>query len=208
MAILKGLREKSRSVVLFGKQYVTVSCVYEMVVGVKGINLLTTSQDNNMGLVSQLVLAFDKFIILKLGRTFSALKMSDVAWRRFSTGQLCPGQVEAYVASLVMSGLINALLFHLRDNSDSTMLRFASPSGQSLFWERDLRKKLERTGYLAKAIANSIDHGRASLGFSNEFFQFSHKNQRYADTPTRVAFAPEHEGDQVYGDEDIMEDLH
>ncbi|PLB44087.1 COP9 signalosome complex subunit 3 [Aspergillus steynii IBT 23096] len=165
--------------------------------------------DNNTGLVSQLAPAFDKFIILRLGRTFSALKMSDVAWQRFSAGQLSPRQIEAFVASLVMSGRVSAVLFHLRDNINSTMLRFASRGGQALYYERHLRTKLNFESQLVKTIANGIDHSKSGLGFSNEHFQFLHKNQRCVDTPARVAFLAESQADsQIHGDEDIMEDLH
>ncbi|KAI9039259.1 putative COP9 subunit 3 [Aspergillus affinis] len=164
--------------------------------------------DNNTGLVAQLVSAFDEFIILKLGRTFSALKMSDVAWHRFSTGKLSSRETENYVASLVMSGRVGAVLVHLRDQSNPTMLRFASKRGQSLYWERHLQAKLRWESHLVKTIAGGIDHGKAELGFSNEFFQFLHKNQRSADTPARVSFVAENEADHIHGDEDIMDDLH
>ncbi|KAH8425662.1 putative COP9 subunit 3 [Aspergillus melleus] len=164
--------------------------------------------DNNTGLVSQLVSAFDEFIILKLGRTFSALKLSDVAWHRFSTGQLSPRETETYVASLVMSGRVGAVLVHLRDQSKPTMLRFASKRGQPLYWERHLQAKLKLESRLVKSVASGIDHGKADLGFSNEFFQFLHKNQRCADTPARVSFVAEDEADDhIHGDEDIMDDM-
>ncbi|KAK1150352.1 hypothetical protein N8T08_000254 [Aspergillus melleus] len=165
--------------------------------------------DNNTGLVSQLVSTFDEFIVLKLGRTFSALKLSDVAWHRFSTGQLSPRETETYVASLVMSGRVGAVLVHLRDQSKPAMLRFASKRGQPLYWERHLQAKLKWESRLVKSVASGIDHGKADLGFSNEFFQFLHKNQRCADTPARVSFVAENEADDhIHGDEDIMDDMH
>lgn len=135
--------------------------------------------------------------------------MSDVALQRFSTRHLSPRQVEAFVTSLVMSGRVNASLFHLRDNANSTMLRFASKGGQSLYWERNLRVRLKRESQMVKRIADGIDHGKSGLGFCNEYFQFLHKSQRGVDTPARAAFAAENGAeDQLYGDEDIMEDLH
>ncbi|GAT30413.1 COP9 signalosome complex subunit 3 [Aspergillus luchuensis] len=82
-----------------------------------------TAKDNNEGLVSQLFYAYNSFLVIKLGRTFSALTAADVAQRTLAPLAFS-ANIEDFVALLVMSGTLSATLLHLHGQSDATMLRF------------------------------------------------------------------------------------
>ncbi|EEH07811.1 conserved hypothetical protein [Histoplasma capsulatum G186AR] len=78
--------------------------------------------DNNMGLVSQVLAAYQRFSIVKLEKTFAALSIPDI------TSYLRPGvpMTDTFVAGLITAGQLRACLMHTSESSTPAVLRFTS----------------------------------------------------------------------------------
>ncbi|PYI09069.1 COP9 signalosome complex subunit 3 [Aspergillus sclerotiicarbonarius CBS 121057] len=137
--------------------------------------------DNNEGLVSQLFRAYNTFLVLKLGRTFSALTTTDVAQRMF-TPLASSANVEEFVASLVMSESLGATLLHLHGHGSATMLRFSAPTKFVFNRENFMRKRLIEEGRALGFITNDVDQCNSELKLGNENLQLLSRNQRWPDT--------------------------
>ena len=69
----------------------------------------TFSQDNNLGLVKQVVSSQTRSNIRRLTRTFITLSLSDLAHR---VGLASPALVEAELVKMIQSGSIHATISH------------------------------------------------------------------------------------------------
>ncbi|EIT77438.1 COP9 signalosome complex subunit 3 [Aspergillus flavus] len=163
--------------------------------------------DNNTGLVHQVIKAFNKCKTLKLGRTFSALTMADVAQQASDCSSLC--EVESLVASLVMSGAFSAVLLQSHNYNDTTMLRFSNPIKSLYSREQWARGKIVKEGRQLGVIAQSIYQSNHGLELSNEHFLFSQKSLRWSDNSAKsnIGTLDEAAGG-VDIEEDIMGDMH
>ncbi|KAL3442119.1 hypothetical protein BJX65DRAFT_321683 [Aspergillus insuetus] len=157
--------------------------------------------DKNTGLVSQLFEAYDKFVIVKLGKTFSALTMADVLQRTSSTAQ-SPHGIEEFVASLVMSGALRASLSHAPHENGTTMLRLSLGSRCDKCREEHIRAELIRARTALNAIAQGITQTDQTLELSWENFQFLAKSQKWSGNSDKISSSGE-----VGGGGDIDEDL-
>ncbi|KAJ9603660.1 hypothetical protein H2200_011846 [Cladophialophora chaetospira] len=85
-------------------------------------------EDGNYGLMVEVYQAFRKFAVLKLGRTFAALSVAEVA-RRSSPDPSNLDDTKAYLGALITSGALNAVI---TDGSDGGQtLRFSSSSASA-----------------------------------------------------------------------------
>ncbi|KAJ9223049.1 hypothetical protein DTO169C6_4523 [Paecilomyces variotii] len=163
--------------------------------------------DNNTGLVLQLVPALRKFSILKLGTTFAALTIGDVA-RRTSPEPSDIRETEAFVASLIMSRTLSATLLHSSDPSDPTMLRFSTDAHNSdTSSEAKISEQLSLERKRLKALVTQIDETESRLELSREYLDNLRRNLRRKEDsakegPTLISRG----GGDI--DEDIMDDLH
>ncbi|KAI9927330.1 COP9 signalosome complex subunit 3 [Aspergillus wentii] len=102
--------------------------------------------DNNAGLVSQAMGAFHVFTILRLGKTFASIMMVDVTERVICA--MTTKEMEAFIASLIMTGPMKATLLHLQHSADPTMIRFLkSTEVSSILQETEMRAQLVQTRY-------------------------------------------------------------
>ncbi|RDW90907.1 putative COP9 subunit 3 [Aspergillus mulundensis] len=164
--------------------------------------------DNNAGLVSQVSGAFDKSLIIKLGRTFSALTMSDVLQRASSFPQGVQ-DVEEFVVSLVMSNELKATLSHSARNETTTMLRFPLRTQNHGFREEYIRARLMRIRAALHTISRGIAQTGQALEFSQEGLHFITKNQKWngnSEKPGGVGSGEADGGGDI--DEDLMGDGH
>ncbi|KKK23255.1 hypothetical protein AOCH_001188 [Aspergillus ochraceoroseus] len=159
--------------------------------------------DNNAGLVSQLFDAFDKYTVLKLGRTFSALTMADVR-QRVSASSGNSHNVEGFVASLVMSNALRATLSHLPGLESLAMLRFSSAPESAVVREETVRIRLIEAGLAANTVSERIRQSNRILELCQENLQTLAKSQKWADNTGRSSEA----GGSFDIDEDLMGDGH
>ncbi|ODH46652.1 hypothetical protein GX48_07262 [Paracoccidioides brasiliensis] len=78
--------------------------------------------DNNIGLVSQALLAYQRFSVVKLEKTFAALSTPDISSYLGTDTQL----TDDFVVGLITSGQLQACLIQPSDPSMPSVLRFAS----------------------------------------------------------------------------------
>ncbi|KAL1866925.1 hypothetical protein Plec18167_008857 [Paecilomyces lecythidis] len=163
--------------------------------------------DNNTGLVLQLVPALRKFSILKLGNTFAALTIGDVA-RRTSPEPSDIKETETFVASLIMSGALNATLLHSRNSSDPTMLRFnVDTRNSNTLSEAKISEQLNREQERLKDLLTKIDETESRLELSREYTDNLRRNQRRKEDSVKEGPSLISRGSGDI-DEDIMDDLH
>ena len=113
------------------------------------------SQDNNTGLVWQVLSAFRKFSVGRLGQTFAALTLVDVVHR--ISPSCSHEEVEKLVASLIMSNDLDATLLHALYNPGFTMLRFLGVTSASPVWQETLMKS--RLTQRTHALRRFADNG-------------------------------------------------
>jgi COP9 signalosome complex subunit 3 len=162
--------------------------------------------DKNTGLVSQLFEAYDKFVIVKLGKTFSALTMADVRQRTSSTAQ-SPHKIEEFVASLVMSAALRATLSHAPHENGTTMLRLSLGSRSDTCRQEHIRAELIRARTALNAIAQGVTKTDQTLELSRENLQFLAKSQKWSGNSDKISSSGEAGGGGDI-DEDLMGDGH
>ncbi|KAJ5815290.1 hypothetical protein N7474_007067 [Penicillium riverlandense] len=161
------------------------------------------SMDNNTGLVAQVTNAFYKHTVIRLGKTFAALTMADLA------GQALPWptteeDAESIIASLVMSGDLAARLLHSQKRASSTMLRLSDVSHlPRLSHEMEVQIQLRNEGRSLKTLMSNLEQSSHQLGLSNEYIDNVQKSQLWAGSGENTS---EQVGLDM--DEDIMGDLH
>lgn len=132
-------------------------------------------KDNNTGLVLQVLEAYHKHKIVKLGMNFAALTMADMTG---SVSHLMTSNddVESYITSIIMSNAMDATLLHSKDQSASAMLRFSSASQfdalQNAYTQRQLVQGLES---LNAVNVGDSDH---ALRVSNDHVRYLQGSQR------------------------------
>lgn len=167
-------------------------------------------QDNNTGLVFQVMEKFRSAAILRLGRSFAALTVSDVA-AHVSLSSISTKEMESFLASLITFGVMNATLFHSCDKSSKTTLRFLmKTSGLSAAQELRAHKRLLQEAHLLRVLVDNIMQSNHVLELSSEHIEDLRKTQR------RVENGAKGNSDMPIGgevsefdfDEDMMGDLH
>ncbi|KAJ6123233.1 hypothetical protein N7512_005698 [Penicillium capsulatum] len=165
----------------------------------------TWSNDNNMGLVSQLQRAFTTHAVMRIKSTFSALTLAELAQQAPSLPQN-ENATESAVASLIMSGAIHATLVHPPRHTGPTMLRFPTTSGSSsLSRELSMQTQFRGEKQTLEKLMNSLRQSNHSLGLSDEVVDSMQKNQEWAaagDTGSGMGEQPTAEME-----EDIMGEL-
>ncbi|KAL2859955.1 putative COP9 subunit 3 [Aspergillus lucknowensis] len=135
--------------------------------------------DKNTGLVSQLFDAHDKFAIIKLGKTFSALTVVDVLQRAPSCSR-DHFVIEEFVASMVMSNALRASLSHSPGGQSVTMLRLSPTAQCHAFREEYIRTKLIKGRIALNTIAKHIAQTDEALELSPENLHFIAKSQKWS----------------------------
>ncbi|KAJ5591767.1 uncharacterized protein N7459_002136 [Penicillium hispanicum] len=161
--------------------------------------------DNNMSLVTQVVKAFSAHTLIGTKKIFAALTVAEISEQAPSL-PLDGEQAESTIASLIMSGAMDATLVHPPRQAGETMLRFpANPSFAQLSREFDLRAYLDKEAYSLGRLMGNLTQSSHRLGLSDEFVDGLQKGQQWAgDGNTGLAMV----GNMgVEMEEDIMGDL-
>ena len=142
--------------------------------------------------------AFYRHKLFRLGRSFAALTVADVA-RSLSPYIESAGDAESFVASLIMSGDLNATLSHLSDGY-STLLHFSAAAPRSdIPQDTHVQAKLAQGVQLLQILTDSIKESSHALELSDDYIDHLKRNQRRAET---------FKGRASLSDEDIMGDIH
>lgn len=138
-------------------------------------------QDCNLGLVLQVLNAFRRFLILKLGKTYTALPTSLVA-QQTSSNPTNVLETEAYLASLIASGHLNATLMPA-SAAQPSILRFATASNEGPLARseaqnfEDLQRQTENFTHIAQHIKDT----ERRLELSKDYLDWARKNKRLKD---------------------------
>lgn len=168
------------------------------------ISLMYPTQDNNTGLVAQVMNAFYKHTVIRLGKTFAALTMADLAEQALPW-PTTEEDAESIIASLVMSSDLGARLLHSQKRTSSTMLRLSAVSHlPRLSHEMEMQVQLRNEGRSLKTLMSNLEQSNHQLGLSDEYIDNAQKNQLWAGSGE----IPASEQVGLDMDEDIMGDLH
>ena len=132
-----------------------------------------------MSLVLQVLSAFRRFLILKLGRTYAALPLPDVA-RVTSPAPINIAETEQYVTQLIASGQLNATLVPAPDSSKPSVLRFAASSAEGPLARSEAQQYEElvvQTNKMASLAAHMKGMDRR-IELSKEYLDWTRKTRR------------------------------
>ena len=126
----------------------------------------------NFGLVKQVVLAFQRFAILKLGKTYLSLSIAEIVKRTFLDSNDF-SDVARDLEILISTGQLNATLTQRGTTSDTWILRFndeveAKSEAQQL---RELKATEARLLDLSARITESDQ----KIGISKEYLEWCRK---------------------------------
>lgn len=158
-----------------------------------------------MGLVWQILDAFRRFSILKLEKTYAALRIHQVA-HRTSPDPTNYEETAVYVTRLISDGYLDAILTQSSGSAETWILRFTGstgtgPQAQSEQQQyEDLQRQISRTLKLG-------DYVRAAdrrLALHKDYIDSARKIQKAKDVGGNGDMVV---GDEYPGDEDMMADL-
>lgn len=136
-------------------------------------------QDFNFGLVNQAFLAFRKFSVLQLAKTYAALTIAEVT-RRTSRDPKDFGETGDYVRSLISSGQINATITEASSDPARWVLRFVdSPSeGPQSRSEEQQYADLVRQTQKVECLWAHVREADRKLSLSKEYIQEAKKAKK------------------------------
>ncbi|PGH04752.1 hypothetical protein AJ79_06973 [Helicocarpus griseus UAMH5409] len=133
------------------------------------------ANDNNVGLVSQVLVAFQRFSIVKLEKIFAALSIPDIA------SYLGPdaGITDVFVAGLITADQLRASLMQPSDSSTPSILRFTS-SNSHLVSQSELKFKTDLTAQRNRleTLVRNVNGTDAKLELGREYIESLRKAKR------------------------------
>lgn len=137
-------------------------------------------QDNNLGLVNQVVNAFFCQTVLKLGKTFAALTVEDLA-RQVLPSPVEGKMAESTVSSLIMSGTLDASLVQSKDPAELSIVRFSTAlSTPRLSHELGVQSHLRQERQLMEYLVRNLEETNHKLGMSDEIINDDQRGQTWA----------------------------
>ena len=166
-----------------------------------------------MSLVLQVLSAFRRFLILKLGRTYAALPLPDVA-RATSPAPINIAETEQYVTQLIASGQLNVTLIPAPDPSKPAMLRFAASSDEGPLARSEAQQYKDlvaQTNKVASLAAHMKGMDRR-IELTKEYLDWTRKTRRVRanDEAGGMGGSAVAVGDYADGwgvDEDVLADM-
>lgn len=164
------------------------------------------SQDGNARLVLQLFDAFKKYAVIRLGKTFVALSITEVA-RRTSADPLDVNGTAAYISALISQGELNAELTVPSNGSDLVpVLRFL-PSTSATKTEAQLQHDLASQASELRNILKHISDNDYRLEITKEYVGFLQKLKRTKEQAAKGGAPGASETPFEDIDEDMMGDM-
>lgn len=160
-----------------------------------------------MGLVLQVVYEHRKSVVVKLGSTFSAVAITDIA-QRIASNLIPSTEVEASISSMVISGL-RSTLSHSSSHHKPTMLHFHVGGASNPHGEEHMAFLLNSERLLLTTLASNLDQSNHDLELSSEHLQFL-RRAKNASELSSGKFGTKFKDDISSWDvdEDIMSGLH
>ena len=168
------------------------------------------SEDNNLGLVLQVLDASRRFAIIKLGSVFAALSIHEVA-SRTSPDPSDYAETEAYIMTLISSGQLKATLSNPSSKSSGqSILRFtaneATPTSpaQEAEFQRDLAKQMLRL----KDLVAQVQEADKRFEMGKEYIEWKKKTRAKEEELAKVQNGGiDNVTDDMMEDEDMMGDV-
>ncbi|KIX00782.1 uncharacterized protein Z518_09847 [Rhinocladiella mackenziei CBS 650.93] len=135
-------------------------------------------EDGNYGLMVEVYQAFQKFSVLRLGKTFSALPVVEVA-KRMSPDPTNSEETEVYLEHLIANGDIGAVVVD-SDNSGEKILRFL-PASVSLKSESQVEVALATQTQELRALLKHIQDTEHRMEVSKEYIDWLKKLKKMKD---------------------------
>ncbi|MCJ1369778.1 hypothetical protein MMC20_000990 [Loxospora ochrophaea] len=134
-----------------------------------------------MGLMTQVLNAFRRFSVLKLEKTYAALPVSQIA-ERTSPISSDLHETENYLASLISSGQLNAVLVPSSASGKGTILRFSPPtSGPPTRSETEQYEELQKEQRKIAELAEQVKATDWKLELSKEYIEWAKRAKRAKD---------------------------
>lgn len=135
-----------------------------------------------MGLVSQVLGAFSKHTVLGIKQTFAALTVKELADQASPT-RISDEIIESVIASLIMSGAVEATLVQHSSRSSSTMLRFSETHSLTQFSDESRTQTcLAWERQSLGTLMGNLDEISHHMELSDEFVDGMQKSQIWSGT--------------------------
>lgn len=159
-----------------------------------------------MGLVSQVLNTFSQHSLVKTRKVFAALTVRELSAQALTQCGDDNGFTESSIASLIMSGALDAKLVHSHLRSSESMLQLSAHlSSSPVLHENEMCKNLQIQGKLLDALSGSMEEGTSKLGLRDEFIDNFIRGQAW---PTSGGMNPSFATSTgLEMEEDIMGDL-
>lgn len=159
-----------------------------------------------MGLIWQIIDAFRRFSILKLEKTYAALRIHQVAHRTSPDPTDYKGTA-AYVAHLISGGYLNAILTQSSGSAETWILRFTESTTtgpQARSEQQQQYKDLERQISRTLKLGDNVRSADRRLTLHKDYLDWTRKAQKAKDAGGNGDMVV---GDEFPPDEDMMADL-
>ncbi|KAL8722374.1 MAG: hypothetical protein Q9181_007504 [Wetmoreana brouardii] len=167
------------------------------------------SADCNLGLVLQVLDAYRRFSIVKLGSTYAALPLPQVSQRTSPTPDDYMETAE-YITLMINKGQLNATLDNRSRDSEpqSWVLRFATSSstGPRILSEQQQYEEMVRQAATSSALAEHIRATDRKFMLSKEYAEWIKRSKNDADNSGNGGDGITFPGQHPFDDEDIMGD--
>ncbi|KAL9593317.1 MAG: hypothetical protein Q9179_005947 [Wetmoreana sp. 5 TL-2023] len=167
------------------------------------------SADCNLDLVLQVLDAYRRFSIVKLGSTYAALLLPQVSQRTSPTPDDYVETAE-YITLMINKGQLNATLDSRSRSSEpqSWVLRFATSSSTSppILSEQQRYEEMVRQAATSSALAEHIRATDRKFMLSKEYSEWMKRLKNDADSSGNGGDAIMLPGQHPFDDEDIMGD--
>ena len=167
-------------------------------------------QDRNIGIVLQVMDAFRRFSILKLGQTYAALTIAEVAQRTSDDPNDLDGTAR-YLMLMISNHQLNAALTKAEDVG-RWVLRFgaSSTTGPLARTEEQLNEEINKQLTRTAILSNHVRELDRKMGLSKEYIEWAKKVPKDKElSPNGDLDRGPFQGPDEFGpeDEDMMEDL-
>ncbi|EAW06254.1 putative COP9 subunit 3 [Aspergillus clavatus NRRL 1] len=155
--------------------------------------------DHNMGLVVQTIRALRRSVIVRLGKTFSALATLDVG-PRIASFPVSAAELEALISSMLMSEGLGSTLLHSQSHDRHTMLRFQVERTPRSIREGAIQFLIDLENRSLSTLACKIDQSNHDLGLTSEQLQFIRRAKNSAELGYQ-------KGGMTFSDDTVNQDI-
>lgn len=160
-------------------------------------------EDGNYGLIVEVYQAFRKFAVLRLGKTFAALPVVDIA-KRTSEDPAAVTETKSYLQSLIAEGELNAVVVQTESGED--ILRFL-PGNILQRSEEEVETALLNQTKALQTLLKQIHDAEHRFETTREYIDFLKKLKKSSDEKKKIAASGNARNASVDDlDEDMMEE--